>query len=338
MKNILVTGGTGYIGSHTVVELANADYRPVIVDDFSNSQIEVLEGIQKLAGQDIKFYKGHYQDKKLLTEILSKEKIDGVIHFAAYKSVAKSVTNPLKYFRNNVAGLLDLLEVLEEFSIPSLIFSSSCAVYGEPANLPLTEAEPFKTASSPYGSTKQMGETMIKQTTNASKTMRTLSLRYFNPIGAHPSGLIGELPLGVPENLVPFITQSAAGIRGSLTVFGDNYPTPDGTCIRDYIHVADVARAHVKALDYSFRKKAGFYDALNIGTGKGTSTLGLIKAFEKISGKKIAYKIGPRRLGDINSIYASADKAKKILRWQPELNLADALADAWRWQQNLARS
>jgi UDP-glucose 4-epimerase len=336
-KNILVTGGVGFIGSHTVVELFNAGYRPVIVDDFSNSEKSVVQGLEKITGTKPKLYEGQYQDKKLLNEIFKKEKISGVIHFAASKSVGESVEKPLHYYRNNVAGLINLLEVMERAKVPYLVFSSSCTVYGEPDNLPITEDSPLKPAVSPYGATKQMCETIIADATMISGNLRSMSLRYFNPIGAHPTALIGELPRGVPANLVPFITQTAAGIRKELTVYGDDYDTPDGTCVRDYIHVVDLAKAHVSALGHLFKKSAGYYDIFNIGTGKGNSVLEIINEFKRSTGQKLPYKIGPRRAGDVIKVYAGVSKAKKELGWKAERSLGEALADAWRWQQTLAK-
>lgn len=337
MKNILVTGGAGFIGSHTVVELAEAGYRPIIIDNFSNSDKSVIGGLEKILGTPVKLYEGEYQDRKLVEKIFAKEKIDGVIHFAAFKAVGESVEKPLAYFLNNVAGLVYLLEVMEDKNIPNLVFSSSCTVYGESDKLPLTEEVPVQPAVSPYGATKQMGEIIIKDTTKASKSLRSLSLRYFNPVGAHPLALIGELPLGPPEVLVPRIAQTAAGWLPELSVFGSDYPTPDGTTIRDYIHIVDLAKAHVKALEYISKQKTGDYDVFNIGTGKGNSTLEVIKTFEKVTGQKVPYKMGARRSGDIIVSYADASKAKRVLGWKSEKTLADALADTWRWQQTLKK-
>jgi UDP-glucose 4-epimerase len=337
MKNVLVTGGAGYIGSHTVVELINAGYNPVIIDNFNNSEKKVINRLKELTGKEIAIYEQDFQDQAKLDEVLKKEKIDGVIHFAAYKAVGESVHNPLKYYDNNVAGLVKLLEVLEKHRVQQLVFSSSCTVYGEADKLPLTEESPVKPAASPYGSTKQMDEIIIRDATAASKSLKSLALRYFNPIGAHPTALIGELPIGRPSILVPFITQTVAGWHDQLTVFGDDYPTPDGTCIRDYIHVVDLAKAHVKALDYLAGQKATFYDVFNIGTGTGSSVLEVIKTFEKVTGQKVPYKIGPRRSGDITVSYAAVDKANKLLGWKSELKLADALTDAWRWQETLSK-
>jgi UDP-glucose 4-epimerase len=335
MKNVLVTGGAGFIGSHTVVELAAAGYRPIIVDNFSNSEKQVLEGLSQITGQDIVCYEQDYRDQAKLAAIFKNESVDGVIHFAAYKAVGESVEQPLKYYSNNVAGLVGLLETMENSGVPRLIFSSSCTVYGNPDKVPVTEDSPVKPPASPYGATKQMGEAIIKDAVSASKNLRALALRYFNPIGAHPSAKIGELPLGVPNCLVPYITQTAAGIREQLTVNGDDYETPDGTCIRDYIHVVDLAKAHVKALEYIADKPGGLYDYINFGTGKGSSVLDVIKTFEEVSGVQLPYKIGPRRDGDTVSVYADVDKARKMLGWKTEKTLKEALADAWRWQQTL---
>lgn len=338
MKNILVTGGAGYIGSHTIVELVNAGLRPVIIDNFCNSEKSVVGRLEKLTGQKIIYYQQDFQDQKKLQGVIKKEDIDGVIHFAAHKAVGESVKQPLKYFDNNVVGLVKLLKVLEKCHIKHLVLSSSCTVYGEPDKLPLTESSPLKPAVSPYGATKQIGEDITKHTTAASKNLRSLALRYFNPIGAHPSALIGELPKGTPSILVPFITQTVAGWYKQLTVFGGDYPTPDGTCIRDYIHVVDLAKAHVRALEYLASQKPAFYDVFNIGTGRGNSVLEVIKCFQKVSGQKVPYKIGPRRTGDIMSTYASVDKANKLLGWKAQRTLADALTDAWRWQQTLTNN
>ena len=335
MKNILVTGGAGFIGSHTVVELHNAGFRPIIIDNFVNSKRSVISNLEKIISAKVEFYEGEYQDEKLLEKVADKESIDGVIHFAAYKAVGESVEKPLKYYSNNVAGLVTLLEFMEKRKISNLVFSSSCTVYGETSKLPLTEESLVQPAASPYGATKQMGEIVIRDTALGGQILRALALRYFNPIGAHPSALIGELPIGRPSILVPYITQVAAGWLDQLTVFGDDYPTPDGTCIRDYIHVVDLAKAHVKALDYLSKRESGVYDVFNIGTGKGSSVLEVIKAFEKISGRKLNYRIGVRRPGDITASWAAADKAERELGWQAEKTLTDALTDAWRWQQTL---
>ncbi len=338
MKNILVTGGAGFIGSHTIVELVDAGYHPVIIDNFSNSTSSVLPNLEKIIGQPITCYEQDFQDIPKLTAVLEREKIDGVIHFAAFKAVGESVEQPLRYYQNNVSGLLMLLQLLEDKHVPNFVFSSSCTVYGEPDTLPITEASPTKPAASPYGASKQMDETIIKDITAASAQLKSLSLRYFNPIGAHVSGLIGELPIGVPANLIPYVTQTAAGIREKLTVYGNDYDTPDGTCIRDYIHVVDLAKAHVKALEKIADSPAGYYDTCNIGTGEGRSVLEVIKTFEKVTGQKVAYEIGPRRPGDIVKIYASAQKAEELLGWKAQKTLEDAMFDAWHWQQKLLRA
>ncbi|MDB5170451.1 MAG: UDP-glucose 4-epimerase [Candidatus Saccharibacteria bacterium] len=336
MKTILVTGGAGFIGSHTVVELVRAGYRPIIVDDFSNSEHSVIVNLQKLLGQTITCYEQDYTYQSKLRKIIEDEKVDGIIHFAAFKQVGESVKEPLKYYTNNVSGLIGLLEMAAAYKIKHFVFSSSCTVYGEPKKLPVTEDSPLQPAESPYGATKQMGESILRDVTTASEISNAMSLRYFNPIGAHPSALIGELPRGVPANLVPFITQTAAGLREKLTVYGDDYPTDDGSCIRDYIHVVDLAKAHVSALALLENKQASYYDVVNIGTGKGSSVLELLKTFESVTGVKLNYEIGPRRKGDITSTYASVGKAAGLLGWQAEKTLEDSLVDAWRWQQTLS--
>lgn len=336
MQSILVTGGAGFIGSHTVVELIEAGYKPVIIDNFSNSDRLVIKNLEKLVGQPIILYEQDYQNIPELKTIIEKEDIKGIVHFAAYKAVGESVKEPLKYYDNNVDGLIKLLELVEASGIKHFVFSSSCTVYGEPDNLPVTESSPMKPAVSPYGATKQMAETILNDATKVSKGYCAVSLRYFNPIGAHPSALIGELPKGVPANLVPFVTQAAAGLRDKLMVHGNDYPTLDGSCIRDYIHVVDLAKAHVKALSYLEGKKAAFYDVINIGTGNGSSVLEVIQTFQEVTGQKLPYEIGPRREGDVVATYASVDKAGRVLGWKAEKTLADALADAWRWQQRLA--
>lgn len=337
MKNVLVTGGLGFIGSHTVVELHNAGYTPIILDNLSNSSRSVLDGITKITETTPAFYEGDFQDKALLQTILTEDSIDGVIHFAAYKAVGESIDKPLDYYQNNVSGLVSLLQVLTENKVPHFVFSSSCTVYGEPDSVPVAESAPIKIATSPYGATKQMDETILQDTTRATQ-LKGIALRYFNPIGAHESALIGELPKGTPANLVPFITQAAAGLRDRLTVNGNDYPTPDGTCIRDYIHVVDLAKAHIKALEYAAKQQPSSYDIFNLGTGTGSSILEVITAFEKATGAKVPYQIGPRRNGDTISSFADAEKAQKLLDWKAEKDLATALADAWRWQQAITKS
>ncbi len=332
---ILVTGGAGFIGSHTVVELIAAGYEPIIVDNFSNSQKGVIERLEELTGQSLKFYEQDFQDATALTKIITDEGVTGIIHFAAYKAVNESVEEPLKYYQNNVAGLITLLKVVEQQKVPHFVFSSSCTVYGEPETLPVTENEPLKPAVSPYGATKQMCEEILRDTTVVSSRLRSIALRYFNPIGAHPSGKIGELPLGTPACLVPYLTQAVAKLRPPLTVYGNDYPTPDGTCIRDYIHVVDLARAHVSALRLLESQKAASYEVCNVGTGTGSSVSEVITTFEKVTGESVPYTFGARRAGDIVSSYADVTKAKELLGWQSEFTLADALKDAWRWQQTL---
>lgn len=331
MKKILVTGGLGYIGSHTVVELFNHGYEPVIVDNLSNSTDEVKKRIEKITGKKPAFYKDDICDVETLKRIFQNESIDGVIHFAAYKAVGESVQEPLKYYRNNVGGLISLLEAMQAFNVKNIVFSSSCTVYGEPDISPVTESSPIKKANSPYGNTKQIGEEIL----NDSHTLNTVSLRYFNPIGAHETALIGELPIGVPNNLVPFITQTAAGLRELLTVHGSDYNTKDGTCIRDYIHVVDLAKAHVKALDYINGHPENRFDAFNIGTGNGFSVLEIIRAFEKTNNVKLNYRMGARRAGDVEKIWGDNSKAKKVLHWEAELNIDDMVRSAWEWQKTL---
>ncbi len=334
MQSILITGGAGFIGSHVVVELAAAGYRPVIIDDFSNSERSVIDNLETLIGAPITYYDQDYRAAST-AQIIRDENITGIIHFAAFKQVGESVQQPLKYYDNNVAGFVKLLEMCSNSPVQNIVFSSSCTVYGEPDSLPITEASPVKPAASPYGASKQMAEIILADSARVSSSWNAMALRYFNPIGAHTTALIGELPIGVPANLVPFVTQTAAGIRDSLTVHGDDYDTPDGSCIRDYVHVVDVAKAHISALQYLEKQPAGSYDFVNIGTGKGSSVLEVLNTFRDVAGTDIAFTIGPRRPGDIVAIYASVDKAQQVLGWQAEKTLADALADAWRWQQHL---
>lgn len=337
--SILVTGGAGFIGSHTVVALAEAGYRPVVYDNFSNSQQSVLEGLRQILGYDVPCYVADCAQRLALFEAMEREQVQGVIHFAAFKAVGESVQEPLRYYRNNLDALLTLVEVMLELGVHDLIFSSSCTVYGEPQQLPVTETSPILPAISPYGNTKQIGEEILRDVVHAGKPLRIVSLRYFNPIGAHPSALIGELPIGVPNNLVPYITQTAAGLRPELVVFGDDYPTPDGTCIRDYIHVMDLAEAHVAALRSLERlgTLASHYDVFNIGTGEGASVLDVVRAFEEASGRSLPHRIGPRRPGDVAAVYADATKAREQLGWAARRTLREALADAWRWEQHLQK-
>ena len=335
--SIIVTGGAGYIGSHTVVELLAEGYKPIIVDNFCNSEKSVIDGLKKITGEKIALYEGDCTDKSFMQSVFEETNPVGVIHFAAYKAVGESVEKPLEYYHNNLVSLLVLLEVMKEHTCNTLVFSSSCTVYGNPDKLPVTEETPTQKAASPYGNTKQISEDIIHDTVTTKTGLSAVSLRYFNPIGAHPSSLIGELPIGVPNNLVPFVTQTAASWREQLTVFGNDYNTPDGSNIRDYIHVVDLAKAHVKTLKY-LESKSSFYDAINVGTGKGTSVLEVVTSFEKVTGQKLNYKIGPRRSGDVEQIYASVDKSKQVLNWETELTVEDALRDAWNWQQTLPKA
>jgi UDP-glucose 4-epimerase len=335
MDKILVTGGLGFIGSHTVVELQNEGYEVVIIDDLSNSSIEVLDGITSITGKAPLFEKMDLKEKSDVEKFFKKHQdIKGVIHFAASKAVGESVQEPLKYYENNIGTLVYILKELSKLPEASFIFSSSCTVYGQADELPITENAPVKIAESPYGNTKQIGEEIIRDTCKVNTSLKAIALRYFNPVGAHESGKIGELPIGVPQNLVPFITQTGIGLREQLSVFGDDYPTPDGTCIRDYIHVVDLAKAHVVALQRLLKNKnKSNFETFNLGTGKGSSVLEVVKSFEKVSGEKLNYKIVGRREGDIISAYADTTKANKELGWKSELNLDDAMRSAWKWEQ-----
>ena len=335
--NILVTGGAGFIGSHTVVSLAEAGFNPVIVDDFSNSEPQVLAGLQKILGREVPCHVLDCNNFPAIRQILRDEKIEGVIHFAAFKAVGESMQEPLAYYRNNLGSLFTVLDAMLAEGISNFIFSSSCTVYGEPDHSPVTEETPIKPATSVYGNTKQIGEEMLRDIT-AAKTLKAISLRYFNPIGAHPSAHIGELPRGIPSNLVPFVTQTAAGLRPSLTIFGNDYPTPDGTCVRDYIHVMDLAEAHVAALEYSLNNSnSSSYNTFNVGSGNGNTVLELVKLFETVSGKALPYSIGPRREGDVVAVWADAAKSAEMLGWKTKRSLRQALEDAWRWQQQLLK-
>lgn len=332
-KKILVTGGLGFIGSHTVVELITAGYNVVIVDDLSNSQFFVLNRIEQITKMKPAFYKMNVADKEQLSTLFQQEKnIDAVIHFAAFKAVGESVQEPLKYFHNNLFSLVILLECMEAFSIENIIFSSSATVYGDPDVLPVTETTPFKKALSAYGSTKQMSEEILEKT-SAAKNISVISLRYFNPVGAHESALIGELPIGIPNNLMPYITQTAAGIRPQLVVYGNDYDTPDGTCIRDYIHVVDLAKAHVVSCNRLIDKTSKSYEVFNVGTGNGISVMEVITAFEEYNQLKLNYTIGKRRAGDAAAVYADVSKAEKELGWKAELGLKEMVTSAWKWQQ-----
>jgi len=334
-KKVLVTGGTGYIGSHTVVELQNEGFEAVIIDNLSNSDIKVLDGIHKITGSKPVFEQIDLRNTDRLEAFFSlNPDIDAIIHFAAFKAVGESVEKPLLYYHNNLLSLIHLLKSMRAFNIPSMVFSSSCTVYGQPAKLPVSEDAPVQTALSPYGNTKRAGEEIIKDTVNSCAELRAVSLRYFNPIGAHPSSHIGELPAGVPDNLVPFITQAAAGIRDELLVFGDDYNTPDGSCIRDFIHVTDLAKAHVTALKRLLEEKnKESYEVFNLGTGKGVSVFEAIESFERVTGKKLNYRVSNRRPGDIEKIWADPTLANKELGWSASLSLDDAMKSAWDWEQ-----
>jgi UDP-glucose 4-epimerase len=335
-KKILVTGGAGYIGAHTVVELINAGYEPIIVDDLSKSNTTLLEGIKTITQKDVPFYQGDCGDKAFLQNVFKQEKaFQCVMHFAAYKSVGESVKLPVEYYRNNIGSLVTLLNVMEENKVKNIIFSSSCTVYGQPDQIPVNESAPFKRAESPYGATKQMCERILEDSYLTG--LRVISLRYFNPIGAHPTALIGELPIGIPNNLVPYITQTAVGQREKLTVFGNDYKTSDGSCVRDFIHVVDLAKAHVKAMEYlSTANGDNFYDVFNVGTGVGVSVLELIQKFEATTGTKLNYVIGPRRAGDIEKVYADPAKVNQVLQWDATFSIEEGLLHSWQWEKKLA--
>lgn len=336
-KTILVTGGTGYIGSHTTVELQQAGYDVVIVDNLSNSNIEVLDGIEKITGIRPAFEKIDLQDKEETASIFKTYNIDGIIHFAASKAVGESVEKPLMYYRNNIVSLINLLELMPIHQVRGIIFSSSCTVYGQPTedNLPVTEEAPIQKALSPYGNTKQINEEIIEDYIHSGAPIKSIILRYFNPIGAHPSANIGELPNGVPMNLIPFVTQTAIGVREQLKIFGNDYATPDGTCIRDYIYVVDLAKAHVKAMERVFGNESSEIEYFNVGTGTGVSTLEVVQAFEKATGVKVNWEFAPRREGDIEKVWGNVDRANQILGWKSESKLEDVLASAWKWQLKL---
>ncbi len=333
---ILVTGGLGFIGSHTVVELQNEGFEVVIVDNLSNSSIDVLDGIVAITGKTPVFEKFDLREKDKVNDFFARHSdVAGVIHFAASKAVGESVENPLLYYENNINTLVYMLQNLQKLNKANFIFSSSCTVYGQAEEMPITENASIQKAMSPYGNTKQIGEEIITETC-AVTNIKAILLRYFNPVGAHPSAHIGELPIGVPQNLVPFITQTGIGMRQELSVFGDDYPTPDGTCIRDYIHVVDLAKAHVVALKRLLdNKNLDKVEVFNVGTGTGSSVLEVINAFEKVSGQKLPYKIVGRREGDITTAYANTDKANNVLGWKAQSTLEDALASAWKWEKKI---
>ena len=332
MRKILVTGGLGFIGSHTVVELQQAGYEVVIIDNLYNSKIEVLDSITSITGVKPSYFNIDLRDKIAVEDFFKINKIDGIIHFAASKAVGESVNNPLLYYENNISTLVYLLQEMKKHKLSNFIFSSSCTVYGQADELPITENAPTKPAESPYGNTKQIGEEIIRESCKANG-LKAIALRYFNPIGAHETANIGELPIGVPQNLIPFVTQTAAGIRKELSVFGNNYPTKDGTAVRDYIHVVDLAKAHIAALERLLKNNnKKDFEVFNVGTGTGSSVLEVIQAFEKVSKTQLNYKIVGRREGDITSAFADTTLAKVELGWKTEKTLEEALLAAWKWQ------
>jgi UDP-glucose 4-epimerase len=336
-KKILVTGGAGYIGAHTVVELIHAGYEPVIVDNLSRSDQTLLKGMERITGSRPNFQEGDCLDEDFLRKTFKTQgPFSCVLHFAAYKSVGESVQQPLLYYENNIGSLVTLLKVMQANEVKDFIFSSSCTVYGQPDHIPVNESAPFKRAESPYGATKQMSERILEDTYVTG--LRVVSLRYFNPIGAHPSGLMGELPIGTPNNLVPYITQTATGKREKLTIFGNDYDTPDGTNIRDFIHVVDLAIGHVKAMEYlDTLPSANAYEAFNLGTGQGVSVLELVNQFQDVTGVKLNYTIGPRRPGDVEKVYADPSKVNRLLNWKTRYTSSDALLHAWEWEKKVGR-
>lgn len=338
-KQVLVTGGTGYIGSHTVVELQSVGYDVVIVDNLSNSEMKVLDGIEKISGIRPVFEQFDLVDLEMTEAFFLKyPNIHAIIHFAAYKAVGESVEKPLMYYRNNLVTLMNLLECMTKFNVPNLVFSSSCTVYGQPEQLPVTEDAPIQKANSPYGNTKQISEEILQDTLLANPTLKTIALRYFNPIGAHPSALIGELPLGVPNNLVPFITQTAIGLRQQLSVFGNDYNTSDGSAVRDYINVVDLANAHVIAIARLMENKnKKSFEYFNLGTGRGASVFEVIESFERSTGQKLNYKVVGRRAGDVEQVYADTRFANHELGWKAEKSLDETLVSAWEWEKKLRK-
>ncbi|WKZ65710.1 MAG: UDP-glucose 4-epimerase GalE [Flavobacteriales bacterium] len=337
MKKVIVTGGAGFIGSHTVVELAAAGFEPVLVDDLRNSEERVLDGIVAIAGHRPALHRVDCTDERAMRAVLAQEgRVHGVIHFAADKAVGESVQDPVKYYLNNIGSLAVLLRVMRDHGVDRLVFSSSCTVYGQPEELPVSERAPDRNAASPYGFTKVACEQLVRDQSAAVAGLKAVMLRYFNPIGAHPSGLIGELPRGVPSNLVPYITQTAAGLRERLRINGDDYATADGTCVRDYIHVVDLAQAHVAALSWMEPRPAPVCEVFNLGTGTGHTVMEVVTTFIRETGVQLPYEIGPRRPGDVEAVYADTTRSREVLGWQTRRTLADALRDAWRWQQALA--
>ncbi len=335
-QSVLISGGAGYIGTHTAVELIAAGYDAVIVDNLSNSDSAAVEGVRRITGVDVPFEQADTCDEAALRRIFEKYVFDSVIHFAAFKAVGESVAQPLRYYRNNLASFLNVCALMQEFGRPNILFSSSATVYGEPDRLPVTEQMPRKPATSPYGNTKQMAEDILRDCCAACDGLHGIALRYFNPIGAHPSALIGELPRGVPQNLVPYITQTAAGVRECLSVFGDDYDTPDGTCLRDYIDIVDLARAHVAAVArMTQRRMKERYEVFNVGTGRGVSVLELVEGFERANGLKLNYKIVGRRAGDVPAIWADPTLANRELGWRAERSLDETLRSAWAWERRV---
>jgi UDP-glucose 4-epimerase len=338
MSKILVTGGLGFIGSHTVVELINAGFEPVIVDDLSNSHPKILDQITKITGHKPVFHQLDLSDEHAVKNLAAAEpNIAGIIHFAAFKAVGESVQLPLKYYRNNIYSLINLLDAYYGKPV-NFVFSSSCTVYGQPDVLPVTETAPIKPAQSPYGNTKQIAEEILTDMVSSGSAYKVISLRYFNPVGAHDSALIGELPIGVPQNLVPFITQTAIGKRERITIFGDDYNTPDGSCVRDYIHVVDLAKAHVAALKLMENNNFSGYDVFNIGTGNGNSVLEVIAAFERVTGVKLNYTIGPRRDGDVEQVWGNVSKAAEKLHWKTDLGIDAMMSSAWAWEKYISQN
>ena len=335
-KMVLVTGGAGYIGSHTTVELINAGYEVVIVDNFSNSDASSLEGIYGITGVKPTFIQADCCDRDAMRCVFEAYDFDSVIHFAAFKAVGESVEQPLKYYQNNMLSLLNILELMGEYGRQNIVFSSSATVYGDAEELPVTERTPRKPATSPYGNTKQMAEDILRDTVAASSSLRGIALRYFNPIGAHPTALIGELPRGVPNNLVPYITQTAAGVRECLSIFGDDYPTPDGSCLRDFIDIVDLARAHVVAIDRMVQdKNKERYEIFNVGTGRPVSVFELVNGFERSNDLKLNYRVAPRRAGDVMAVWADTTLANEELGWKAERELEDTLRSAWAWERHV---
>lgn len=336
MRKVLVTGGTGYIGSHTVVELQNSGYEPVIVDNLCNSSASIIDNIEKITGKKPAFEKVDCCDYESMDKVFAKYgDIEAIIHFAAYKAVGESCAKPLEYYENNLMSLINLLKLMPKYGVKGIVFSSSCTVYGQPDIVPVNEQSPIKPANCPYGNTKQISEEIIRDTITSGSPIKSILLRYFNPIGAHPTSLIGELPNGVPLNLVPYITQTAIGIREKLSVFGDDYNTPDGSCIRDYIDVVDLAKAHVLAISRMLDKDSDKVEVFNLGTGNGVSVLELVKEFEKSTGVTLNYQIVDRRPGDVEQVYADCKKANEILGWKATTPLDETLNNAWNWQKKL---